>query len=364
MAKYWERRSGKPGLYGRWKDEHGKWTRAKSPYASTRDTDAWAIRQGEECAKIAEGRATRERPLLECVTLYGDWLIRHNRSNSASRSTRSISTFLASTSISTWHDLRPARVHAYQHRRLTEGRAPSTVNTELNSISALISWSIRSGHIHESPLGRARIDKLPSTPERKRALSADECNLLLSRSRPASRPYWELILHTGLRSAELCGLTWSRYDPTRCTLHIPAEGPVPGERSKNHIEAYIRLDSRAQAIIAARPVHDIDGYIFLGPRSHRKLNRNALTKCFARDATKAGFDLHGPRGHLCVHALRHTFGSLLLDAGAAPKSVQEAMRHKTFQQTMDEYGHFFEKSVQSAIEQNPLNTLAPHLRPA
>jgi len=53
------------------------------------------------------------------------------------------------------------------------------------------------------------------------------------------------------------------------------------------------------------------------------------------------------------HALRHTTGSLLLDAGVHPKAVQTLMRHSTITLTMDLYGHAYIDSVTGAVSRLP-----------
>lgn len=42
---------------------------------------------------------------------------------------------------------------------------------------------------------------------------------------------------------------------------------------------------------------------------------------------------------ITLHECRHTFASLLIDAGANPKAVQEFMGHSTITMTFDQYGH-------------------------
>jgi integrase len=39
------------------------------------------------------------------------------------------------------------------------------------------------------------------------------------------------------------------------------------------------------------------------------------------------------------HDLRHTFGSLLIQAGVSPAYVQKQMGHRSIQVTIDVYGH-------------------------
>lgn len=42
---------------------------------------------------------------------------------------------------------------------------------------------------------------------------------------------------------------------------------------------------------------------------------------------------------LTFHECRHTFASLLIDAGVNPKAIQEFMGHATIEETLSRYGH-------------------------
>jgi integrase len=42
---------------------------------------------------------------------------------------------------------------------------------------------------------------------------------------------------------------------------------------------------------------------------------------------------------ITLHECRHTFASLLIDAGANPEAIQQFMGHSKIQTTFDVYGH-------------------------
>jgi integrase len=42
---------------------------------------------------------------------------------------------------------------------------------------------------------------------------------------------------------------------------------------------------------------------------------------------------------MTLHECRHTFASLLIDAGVNPKAIQEFMGHATIEETLSRYGH-------------------------
>jgi integrase len=64
----------------------------------------------------------------------------------------------------------------------------------------------------------------------------------------------------------------------------------------------------------------------------------ALVKILDRDLKLAGIAKRDERGRtIDVHAMRHTFGTLLSKGGVAPRTAQAAMRHSTIDLTMNTY---------------------------
>ena len=63
-----------------------------------------------------------------------------------------------------------------------------------------------------------------------------------------------------------------------------------------------------------------------------------LVRILDRDLLAAGIDKADERGRtLDVHALRHSFGTLLSKGGVAPRTAQAAMRHSKIDLTMNVY---------------------------
>jgi hypothetical protein len=53
---------------------------------------------------------------------------------------------------------------------------------------------------------------------------------------------------------------------------------------------------------------------------------------------------------LTFHECRHTFASLLIDAGVNPKAIQEFMGHATIEETFSRYGHLMPGAREQARE--------------
>ena len=68
-----------------------------------------------------------------------------------------------------------------------------------------------------------------------------------------------------------------------------------------------------------------------------------LTHAFARMAARAGLE------NVRFHDLRHTFASLMLERGAKPKVISEALGHASVAFTMDVYSHIIEGMQSDAM---------------
>jgi integrase len=86
---------------------------------------------------------------------------------------------------------------------------------------------------------------------------------------------------------------------------------------------------------------------------------DGLLKVFNRDAAYAGIPKRDDRGRtICLHALRHSFGTLLSQSGVAPRVAQAAMRHSTIQLTMGVYTDARLLDVAGALKSLPKIPLA------
>ena len=80
-----------------------------------------------------------------------------------------------------------------------------------------------------------------------------------------------------------------------------------------------------------------------------------LVRILDRDLQAAGIAKRDERGRtLDVHALRHTFGTLLSKGGVAPRTAQAAMRHSTIDLTMNAYTDPKLLDVHGALDALPL----------
>jgi len=210
-----------------------------------------------------------------------------------------------------------------------------------------------------TPKGRATwklspltFDTLPAAIDRAREKLADKPEKIaelekLGRERILI--YKTLIL-TGLRRAELASLTISSVvlsGPMPYVLleaanaknrqqgEIPLRADIAGELAlwvADKQEAHSEQTGTVLSIEAARG-EQLSPDTRLFPSVTRE-----FIKVLDRDLAAADIDKRDERGHTVdVHALRHTFGSLLSAGGVAPRTAQAAMRHSSIDLTMNTY---------------------------
>ena len=73
-----------------------------------------------------------------------------------------------------------------------------------------------------------------------------------------------------------------------------------------------------------------------------------------QDLRVAGIPVEDDQGDVVdFHALRHTFGTMLAQAGVHPKEAQDLMRHSTITLTMNIYTHTKLESRLAALKKLP-----------
>ena len=215
------------------------------------------------------------------------------------------------------------------------------------------------------------------TKERK-ALTREEQESLLCFLRKSEvyniyLPMIVIMLGTGLRVSELCGLTWEDIDFKKNTITVSKQllkvrgKAVDGKTlyiEKTKTENGLRVIPMTQAVhkafrdqqrimlhLGKKCFKEIDGitdFIFV-TRNHFPFsvaNVNAILKNVVNAHNKEN-DLQIP--HFCAHILRHTAATRMIECGMSPKAVQTILGHSSIQITMDIYVNLDEEHVQEEI---------------
>ncbi len=252
-------------------------------------------------------------------------------------------------------------------RKAQAGLARASLQNILIPLRAMLNAALDDGKIPGNPAVRlGRFSRGLSAREVRKvtALTADELSSVIASANKHFPDYADLIhvlAWTGLRLGEACGLQWVDLDvaggflEVRRTVAYRARRvligtPKSGQARRVDMPAALvaRLRQR-QSICEARAAlegRELSPWVFPAPTDDDKpLNAAHLRfKVWYRVLRWA--DLRGVR----LHDLRHSYASLLLQAGAPMLYVKEQLGHSSIQVTVDLYGHIEPGVNREAIE--------------
>lgn len=182
-----------------------------------------------------------------------------------------------------------------------------------------------------------------------------------------------LLIDTGMRRGELCGLTWDCIDLKNGTIKIeknvqylegrgivvgtPKGGdsrtlsiapeliPVLTEyREEQKRQVMIRFSSIENVITrhGMMKAYNPEGFLFIQD-SGKVMNPNSINEWMIKFSKKVGLHVH-------PHKFRHGQASLLIAAGVDIVTVSKRLGHAQVSTTQDIYSHLLEKSDKAASD--------------
>ncbi len=227
------------------------------------------------------------------------------------------------------------------HRR----HKKSSIGRKLSAVKSFFRFLLREGVIERDPtvhIGSPKKDQpLPTY------LPIDDMFRLLD-APPLDTPtglrdraILEVLYSCGLRVSELVGLDWDKIDANLEVVRVKGKGNkeriVPIGRKA--LEALDRYRAQIPALVVPKRRHSLPSTpssaslpVFLNTRAERLTTRSVarLVAGYARDC--------GIALKTSPHALRHTFATHLLDAGADLRAIQELLGHSSLS-TTQKYTH-------------------------
>ncbi len=261
------------------------------------------------------------------------------------------------TDLRAYHDwaersgLDPLEVdHRHLRRYLGEmdaaGYTRRTIARRLSALRTYFSYLVERGLASHDP--SQAVQPLRVTRRVPTILSEKELRALLDApdaSTPVGlrdRAVLETLYATGVRAAELCGLTMAAVDLGGGSITVMGKGSK--ERMLPlHPYAILRL---REYLESGRPalVRIPTDSLFLSSRGN-PLSPDALRRILKNQLIRAG----ASSGH-SPHTLRHTFATHLLEGGADLRSVQELLGHVALTTTQF-YTHLSTKRLQYVHKQ-------------
>ena len=173
-------------------------------------------------------------------------------------------------------------------------------------------------------------------------------------------PMWRLVLATGMRRGELCGLRWSDVDLSGATLtvastRVMAGGVVTGAPKTASGSRVVSLDSDTVAVLQAWRRRQLEerlaageawqdhGFVFVDELG-RPWHPEAVTKAWRRAVAAASVP------PIRLHDARHTAATLLLRAAVPVKVVSQRLGHADVAITMRVYQRVTRQDDQVAAD--------------
>lgn len=211
----------------------------------------------------------------------------------------------------------------------------ATIARKLSAVRTFFRFLVRRGVLEQSPADGVL------TPRREKPvvvhLTVDDMFRLLDSAFDdtllgrRNRAMFETLYSTGTRVSELTGLNVTDVDLNAGLARVLGKGnkerivPV-GEKALSAIRAY------RERLAVEKGAPRTEGPLFLNNRGGR-LTARSVARILDKTVEEAGL-----MAKISPHALRHSFATHLLDAGADLKVVQELLGHKSLA-TTQRYTH-------------------------
>ena len=262
-------------------------------------------------------------------------------------------------------ELDAATLEAWYTRLLAGGGStgqPLSAKTVANTagvLSMALGDAVRLKLLRHNPTADAR---LPRRERREMAAwtEAEASGFLDAVRDERLYPLWRLVLATGLRRGELCGLRWSDVDVDAARLEVAttrvvAEEVVTGAPKTKAGARLVALDAgtvaalavwrrrQAEERLAAGPAWTDHGVVFvdeLGVPPHPE----TMTRWWNETVARAGVR------RIRLHDARHTAATLALRAGVPLKVVTQRLGHADVAVTMRVYQHVTAQDDQAAAD--------------
>ena len=225
-----------------------------------------------------------------------------------------------------------ASVEIWLHALARQGLAPATCNRILSVFKSLCTLAVSHELLFHSPC--ASIQPFRILQLRERHLTADEAHRLMQALKRSSRQEaraLQLLLLTGARKSEILRAKWEYVRLEQRCLTVPL--------SKSNKPRHITLSDEAVAIIRTLPRRPGCPWLFPGHTPGRPLSDLYLFWDHLRQ--ELGLD------DVRIHDLRHTFASILVNAGHSLYEVQRLLGHSDPRTTM-RYAHLEQNSLRLA----------------
>ena len=194
-------------------------------------------------------------------------------------------------------------------------------------------FAYKDGLIDKNPM--ELVDNLKVSKPDINPLSMEEVNRFLKVVEPYYKPFFSVAFFTGMRFGEMAALKWKNVD-FRLGLIKVRETRVRGEEGRPKTAGSVRDIKILPPVIEAlreqrKTTMGKSEYVFQNRKGRPLLPNSILYHIWKPALEKVGLK---PRS---LYQTRHTFATLMLDAGELPGWVQSMMGHESLKMILERY---------------------------
>lgn len=245
-----------------------------------------------------------------------------------------------------------------------EGYAYTTIKKTYSTLGQALKYAAARGKIEKNPMNDVYLPKRSLFENKKiRFLSDEERNKLVStcymKFENGRRVYkfgafYVFLLYTGLRLGEALALKWSDVDFNKRTINVSRTIVYVKDRSKNDgskilIDQTSTKNGLSRVVylsdMAIEALEDLKRQMGYDPNGYIMQTKNKTIlypadayKIFQRILKRADIEQCG------IHALRHSFVSLMINNGVPITVVSQMVGHTNIGITMKIYTHLLEET--------------------
>ena len=224
-------------------------------------------------------------------------------------------------------------------------------------LCGILSDAMDGGYIQSNPAWRTYKPVGPKRPQKHIADEETARKLLaaLEQENIKYEVFFKIILFTGIRRGECCGIQWGDVDWHERSIHIcrnvvkitgeevftKETKTVAGDRYVYFSESMEQLLRRYKDHCEHEPTHcrpvTAQDFLFRRQDNDAPMTPSTFTSIFKEILLR-----HGLPDDLTVHSLRHTAASLMIANGTDVATVAGLLGHSQISTTLDIYTHAFD----------------------
>ncbi|AUN00140.1 site-specific integrase [Clostridium botulinum] len=251
--------------------------------------------------------------------------------------------------------LTPAILQEFLNKKYRNGFAKNTLSNFYGVLSGALKMAVYPYKlIKENPMTYVTMPKynnINNNQDDLKILSLENFKKIIERFPEGSNFYipLQIAFNTGMRAAEVCGLTWDCIDFKNNSITIEKiiiyknKEWVFGTPKTKSSHRTILIGNTLVCILKHHKKHQIKNKLKYGKHYTNsnfvctKENGELVTTNSLKYLSRVvNYELQIPFN---FHSLRHTHATMLLEAGANIKDIQQRLGHSKISTTMDTYSH-------------------------